>query len=116
MKNLHIDWSSVPDVIKKDHFFGICHISKSTALHSLKSYKVSVSGKARKHNATKSRKRMCGRAIFYYAHSRRYDNHYVAKLSKELLKDALQQMRKYKDVVTVRDVVTKASLSSLLYL
>ena len=39
MKNLHIDWSSVPDVIKKDHFFGICHISKSTALHSLKSYK-----------------------------------------------------------------------------
>ena len=59
------------------------------------------------------------RAIYqelYYAHSRRYDNHYVAKLSKELLKDALQQMRKYKDVVTVRDVVTKASLSSLLYL
>ena len=63
MKNLHIDWSSVPDVIKKDHFFGICHISKSTALHSLKSYKVSVSGKARKHNATKSRKRMCGRIL-----------------------------------------------------
>ena len=63
MMNLHIDWSSVPDVINKDHFFGICHISKSTALHSLKSYKVSVSGKARKHNATKSRKRMCGRIL-----------------------------------------------------
>ncbi|MGM9647895.1 MAG: hypothetical protein ACI3YH_07180, partial [Eubacteriales bacterium] len=40
MKNLPIDWASVPDVMNKDQFYRICHISKSTALHLLKSGKV----------------------------------------------------------------------------
>ena len=40
MKNLPIDWDSVPDVMNKDQFYRLCHISKSTALHLLKSGKV----------------------------------------------------------------------------
>jgi len=40
MMNLPIDWDSVPDVMNKDQFYRLCHISKSTALHLLKSGKV----------------------------------------------------------------------------
>ena len=40
MKNLPIDWDSVPEVMNKEQFFRIRHISKSTALHLLKSGKV----------------------------------------------------------------------------
>lgn len=40
MKNLPIDWDSVPDVMNKDQFYRLCHISKSTALHLLKGGKV----------------------------------------------------------------------------
>ena len=40
MTNLPIDWDSVPDVMNKDQFYRLCHISKSTALHLLKSGKV----------------------------------------------------------------------------
>ena len=31
MKYQFIDWDSIPDVINKDQFYRICHISKSTA-------------------------------------------------------------------------------------
>lgn len=40
MTNLPIDWNSAPDVMNKDQFYRLCHISKSTALHLLKSGKV----------------------------------------------------------------------------
>ena len=32
-----VNWDSVPEVMNKEQFFRICHISKSTALHLLKS-------------------------------------------------------------------------------
>ena len=32
-----INWNEVPDVITKEQFYRICHISKSTALYLLKS-------------------------------------------------------------------------------
>ena len=35
-----VNWDSVPEVMNKEQFFRICHISKSTALHLLKSGKV----------------------------------------------------------------------------
>ena len=35
-----VNWDSVPKVMNKEQFFRICHISKSTALHLLKSGKV----------------------------------------------------------------------------
>ena len=28
-----VNWDSVPEVMNKEQFFRICHISKSTALH-----------------------------------------------------------------------------------
>ena len=31
-----VNWDSVPEVMNKEQFFRICHISKSTALHLLK--------------------------------------------------------------------------------
>lgn len=53
-----VNWDSVPEVMNKEQFFRICHISKSTALHLLKSGKVPVSGRVRKPGAIKSEKRM----------------------------------------------------------
>lgn len=43
-----IDWKSVPDVISKEQFYKLCHISKSTALYLLSSGTVPCrcSGKA----------------------------------------------------------------------
>ena len=35
-----VNWDSVHEVMNKEQFFRICHISKSTALHLLKSGKV----------------------------------------------------------------------------
>ena len=32
-----VNWDSAPEVMNKEQFFRICHISKSTALHLLKS-------------------------------------------------------------------------------
>ena len=32
-----VNWDSVPEVMNKEQFFQICHISKSTALYLLKS-------------------------------------------------------------------------------
>lgn len=40
IKNLLIEWSYVPDVMNKDPFYPLRHISKSTALHLPKSGKV----------------------------------------------------------------------------
>ena len=53
-----LNWDSVPEVMNKEQFFRICHISKSTALHLLKSGKVPSSGRVRKPGAIKSEKRM----------------------------------------------------------
>ena len=56
MKNLPIDWDSVPDVMNKDQFYRLCHISKSTALHLLKSGKVPCEWSGKKTRCYKIRK------------------------------------------------------------
>lgn len=53
-----VNWDSVPEVMNKEQFFRICHISKSTALHLLKAARCPASGRARKPGAIKSEKRM----------------------------------------------------------
>ena len=53
-----VNWDSVPEVMNKEQFFRICHISKSTALHLRKSGKCPASGRVRKPGAIKSEKRM----------------------------------------------------------
>ena len=121
MKNLPIDWDSVPDVMNKDQFYRLCHISKSTALHLLKSGKVPCEWTGKKTRCYKIKKEdvrayLEERAVYpelYSAPRGWYGGHYVAKLSKELPEDVLRQMHdyyakllsKYKDVVTVQDVV-----------
>ena len=95
-----VNWDSVPEVMNKEQFFRICHISKSTALHLLKSGKVPCEWSGKKTRC-------------YSAPKGWYGTHYVARLSKELPEDTLRQMhgyyekllRKYPDVVTVKDVV-----------
>ena len=116
-----VNWDSVPEVMNKEQFFRICHISKSTALHLLKSGKVPCEWSGKKTRCYKIRKEdvkayLEERAIFpelYSAPKGWYGTHYVARLSKELPEDTLRQMhgyyekllRKYPDVVTVKDVV-----------
>ena len=53
-----VNWDSVPEVMNKEQFFRICHISKSTALHLLKRGKVPCECRVRKPGAIKSEKRM----------------------------------------------------------
>ena len=117
-----VNWDSVPEVMNKEQFFQICHISKSTALHLLKSGKVPCEWSGKKTRCYKIRKEdvkayLEERAIYpelYSAPKGWYGTHYVARLSKELPEDTLRQMhgyyekllRKYPDVVTVKDVVT----------
>ena len=98
-----VNWDSVPEVMNKEQFFRICHISKSTALHLLKSGKVPCEWSGKKTRCYKIRKEdvkayLEERAIFpelYSAPKGWYGTHYVARLSKELPED----------VVTVKDVV-----------
>ena len=98
-----VNWDSVPEVMNKEHFFRICHISKSTALHLLKSGKVPCEWSGKKTRCYKIRKEdvkayLEERAIFpelYSAPKGWYGTHYVARLSKELPEDTLRQMHGY---------------------
>ena len=117
-----VNWDSVPEVMNKEQFFRICHISKSTALHLLKSCKVPCEWTGKKTRCYKIKKEdvrayLEERAVYpelYSAPRGWYGGRYVAKLSKELPEDVLRQMHdyyakllsKYKDVGTVQDVVT----------
>lgn len=121
MKNLPIDWDSVPDVMNKDQFYRLCHISKSTALHLLKSGKVPCEWTGKKTRCYKIKKEdvrayLEERAVYpelYSAPRGWYGDHYVAKLSKELPEDVLRQMHgyyakllsKYKDILGKRLVI-----------
>ena len=51
-----VNWGSVPEVMNKEQFFRICHISKSTALHLLKSGKVPCEWSGKKTRCYKIRK------------------------------------------------------------
>ena len=106
------------------HTLGICVLfyqPKKEFLHLLKSGKVPCEWSGKKTRCYKIRKEdvkayLEERAIFpelYSAPKGWYGTHYVARLSKELPEDTLRQMhgyyekllRKYPDVVTVKDVV-----------
>lgn len=56
MKNLLIDWDSIPDVMNKNQFYRLCHISKSTALHLLKSGKAPYERTCKKTRCCKIKK------------------------------------------------------------
>ena len=81
-----VNWDSVPEVMNKEQFFRICHISKSTALHLLKSGKVPCEWSGKKTRCYKIRKEdvkayLEERAIFpelYSAPKGWYGTHYVA--------------------------------------
>lgn len=51
-----VNWDSVLEVMNKEQFFRICHISKSTALHLLKSGKVPCEWSGKKTRCYKIRK------------------------------------------------------------
>ena len=59
MKYLPIDLDSAPDVLNEDQFYRLCHISKSTALHLLKSGKVPCEWSGKKTRCYKIKKRGC---------------------------------------------------------
>lgn len=121
MNDFSVNWDSVPDVLTKDQFYQLCHISKSTALYLLRSGKVPCEWTGKKTRCYKIKKEdvktyLEKRGVFpelYSAPKGWYGAHYVVRLSKELPEDVLRQMRsyyemllrKYKDVVTVREVV-----------
>ncbi len=121
MNETAINWDSIPDIITKDQLYQICHISKSTALYLLRSGKIPCEYTGKKTRCYKIKKAdvityLEKRKVFpesYSAPRGWYGGHYVAKLSKELPEDVLRQMHdyyakllgKYKDVVTVQDVV-----------
>ena len=121
MNDFSVNWDSVPDELTKDQFYQLCHISKSTALYLLRSGKVPCEWTGKKTRCYKIKKEdvktyLEKRGVFpelYSAPKGWYGTHYVVRLSKELPEDVLRQMlsyyemllRKYKDVVTVREVV-----------
>ena len=92
-----VNWDSVPEVMNKEQFFRICHISKSTALHLRKSGKVPCEWSGKKTRCYKIRKEdvkayLEERAIFpelYSAPKGWYGTHYVARLSKALPEDTV---------------------------
>ena len=122
MKINDIDWSKVPDILAKEQVRLLCHCSKRTALYYLKSGKLPCIYSGKKTRCYKIRKEDLMAFIedrenhpeFYAVPEGWYGTHYVARLSKELPEDTLRQMhgyyekllRKYPDVVTVKDVVT----------
>lgn len=127
MKHLPIDWNSVPDVMNKNQFYRLCHISKSTALHLLKSRQVPCEWSGKKTRCYKIKKEdvkayLEKRVVFlelYSAPRGWYGSHYVARLSAELPEEVLAKMHdyytrllgKYKDVVTVQEVAALTGYS-----
>ncbi|NLU23135.1 MAG: helix-turn-helix domain-containing protein [Clostridiales bacterium] len=121
MNNEFIDWDSVPDIINKDQFYRICHISKSTALHLLNSGKIPCEYSGKKTRCYRIRKEdvreyMNERAVFpelYSAPQGWYGGHYRSFVPKEMPEDVLEMMRtyytellaKYRDVLTTPDIV-----------
>lgn len=120
MNEAFINWDEIPNVITKDQLYRICHISKSTALHLLKSGKVPCEWSDKKTRCYKIKKEdvkayLEEQAVYpelYSAPIGWYGGHYVAKLSKELPEEVLSCMHRYyekllsdyKDVVTVKEV------------
>ena len=99
MKYLPIDWDSVSDVLNKEQFYRLCHISKSTALHLLKSGKVPCGWSGKKTRCYKIKKEdvkayLEERAIFpelYSAPRGWYGTHYVSAFPKNRPKKHCQK-------------------------
>lgn len=74
MTNEVIDWDEIPNIITKEQFYRICHISKTTALQLLSSGKVPCENSGKKTRCYKIRKEdvqkyLEKRAIFPEAYS-----------------------------------------------
>lgn len=120
MKDEFINWDEVPDMLSKDDFYRLCHISKSTALHLLRSGKVPCEFTGRKTRCYQIRKEdvrayLEQRAVFpelYSAPKGWYGGHYQSAVQKELPDAMLEEMRtyyrkllsKYKDVMRVPEI------------
>ena len=120
MMNLPIDWDSVPDVMNKDQFYRLCHISKSTALHLLKSGKVPCEWTGKKTRCYKIKKEdvkayLEERDVYpelYSAPAGWYKGNYTVKMSAEVPEQTLENMKlyytelfaQYPDVLTATDI------------
>lgn len=118
-----INWNDVPDIISKDDFYRLCHISKSTALHLLRSGKVPCEFSGKKTRCYRIRKEdvrkyMEQRAIFpelYSAPQGWYGEHYQSNVQKEMPEAMLQEMCTYfiKLLTDRRDVMTTPEIVKL---
>ena len=116
-----INWNEVPDVITKEQFYRICHISKSTALYLLKSGAVPCEYSGRKTRCYKIKKddvkkylESKGKFPEYYSAPKGWYRGYrkvslptnmsdaTLKLLHEYYADLLSD---YKDVITSQEVV-----------
>ncbi|MDP4152850.1 MAG: helix-turn-helix domain-containing protein [Bacillota bacterium] len=121
MNNQTINWNEVPDIISQDDFYRLCHISKSTALHLLRSGKIPCEFSGKKTRCYRIRKEdvrkyMEQRAVFpelYSAPQGWYGEHYQSAVQKEMPEAMLQEMRTYfiklladcRDVMTTQEIV-----------
>lgn len=118
-----INWNDVPELLSKDDFYKLCHISKSTALHLLRSGKVPcefTGKKTRCYQIHKEdvRKYLAERAVFpelYSAPQGWYGGHYHAAVQKELPEETHEEMLTYyrKLLVDYRDVLRVPEISKL---
>lgn len=123
MNEQTINWNEVPDIISKDDFYRLCHISKSTALHLLRSGKVPCEFSGKKTRCYRIRKAdvlkyMEQRAIFpelYSAPQGWYGGHYQSTVQKEMPEAMLQEMHTYfiKLLADCRDVMTTPEIVKL---
>jgi len=98
-----INWDDVPELLSKDDFYKLCHISKSTALHLLRSGKVPCEFTGKKTRCYQIRKvdvrkYLAERAVFpelYSAPQGWYGGHYQATVQKELPEETHEEMLTY---------------------
>lgn len=116
-----INWNEVPDVITKEQFYRICHISKSTALYLLKSGVVPCEYSGKKTRCYKIKKddvqkylESKGKFPEYYAAPKGwYASNCTATIPGKLSEDTTKKLyayynellSDYKDVVFAQDVV-----------
>lgn len=116
-----INWNEVPDVITKEQFYRICHISKSTALYLLKSGAVPCEYSGKKTRCYKIKKddvkkylESKGKFPEYYATPKGWHRGYrKISLPSEMSENTLKQLHEYyadllsdyKDVITAQEVV-----------
>lgn len=122
MNDYIVNWDELPDIITKDEFYRICHISKSTARYLLQSGKVPCKYTGKKTRCYKIRKTdvmkyIKERNIFpesYSAPDGWYNGNYTGKLPKKLPPIILEDMHdyyidllnQYPDVLTIADITT----------